>query len=192
MTDEEFEPLVGRLEQQAKRNPAGYRTRALLMALLGNAYLGVMLLLIALLVVAAAISVVWIKAAGVKIAILMAVFLWLVLKALWVRLAPPEGTEITARDAPELFRMIEELRRALRSPSFHHVLVTNDFNAAVVQAPRLGLFGWYRNYLLIGLTLAKGPSSSSRRCLLTSSAISARATAACRTGSIASACAGAA
>jgi hypothetical protein len=67
MTDEEFETLVGRLEQQAKRNPAGYRTRVLLMALLGNAYLGVMLVLIALLVVAAAISVVWLKAAGVKI-----------------------------------------------------------------------------------------------------------------------------
>ena len=69
------------------------------MALLGNAYLGVMLVLIALVVVAATISVVWLKAAGVKIAILMAVLLWLVLKALWVGLAPPEGTEITARDA---------------------------------------------------------------------------------------------
>jgi Zn-dependent protease with chaperone function len=155
VTDEEFETLVGRLDQQAKRNPAGYRKRVLLMALLGNAYLGVMLALIALLVVAAAISVVWLKAAGVKIAILMAAFLWLVLKALWVGLAPPEGTKITESDAPALFGMIEELRRALRSPRFHHVLVTDDFNAAVVQAPRLGLFGWYRNYLLIGLPLAK-------------------------------------
>jgi Zn-dependent protease with chaperone function len=155
VTDEEFETLVGRLDQQAKRNPAGYRTRVLLMALLGSAYLGVMLVLIALLVVAAAISVVWVKAAGVKIAILMAVFLWLVVKALWVGLAPPEGAEVTARDAPELFGMIEELRRALHSPRFHHVLVTGDFNAAVVQVPRLGLFGWYRNYLLIGLPLAK-------------------------------------
>jgi hypothetical protein len=27
MTDEEFENLVSRLDQQAKRNPAGYRTR---------------------------------------------------------------------------------------------------------------------------------------------------------------------
>lgn len=155
MTKEEFEILVGKLDQLAKRNPAGYRARVLLVALLGNAYLGVMLLLIALLVVAAAISVVWLNAAGVKIAILMAVFLWLVLKALWVGLALPEGAEIMARDAPELFGMIEELRRALRSPRFHHVLVTDDFNAAVVQAPRLGLFGWYRNYLLIGLPLAK-------------------------------------
>jgi Zn-dependent protease with chaperone function len=161
VTKEEFEVLVGKVDQLAKRDPAGYRARVLLVALLGNAYLGVMLLLIALLVVAAAISVVWLegagvwlKGAGVRIAILLAVFLWLVLKALWVGLALPEGAEITARDAPELFGMIEELRRALRSPRFHHVLVTDDVNAAVVQAPRLGLFGWYRNYLLIGLPLA--------------------------------------
>ena len=155
MTNEEFEALVGKLDEQAKRSPASYRTRVLLMALLGNVYLGIMLVLIGALLVAAAASVLWLKAAGVKIAIVVALFLWMVLKALWVRLSPPEGTEITARDAPELFAMIEELRRALRSPRFHHVLVTDDFNAAVAQTPRLGLFGWSRNYLLIGLPLAK-------------------------------------
>ena len=158
MTDEEFEGLVGKLEGQARRNPAAYKTRVLLMALLGNAYLGVMLALIAGLLAAAAVSVVWLKAAGAKIALVVGVFLWLVLKALWVRLAPPEGSEVTKREAPELFAMIEELRRQLRSPRFHHVLVTDDFNAAVVQAPRLGIFGWYRNYLLIGLPLAKALS----------------------------------
>jgi Zn-dependent protease with chaperone function len=132
-----------------------YRTRVFLVALLGNAYLAAMLALIAALLAAAALSVVWLKALGAKIAFFIGVFLWLVLKALWVRLEPPEGTRITAQEAPELFRMIEELRRRLRSPRFHHVLVTDDFNAAVVQAPRLGMFGWHRNYLLIGLPLAK-------------------------------------
>ncbi|HEX6265439.1 MAG TPA: M48 family metallopeptidase, partial [Burkholderiales bacterium] len=155
MTDGEFEALAGRLEERAKANPAGYRTRVLMMALLGNVYLGAMLVLIAALLAAAVLSVVWLKAAGAKIAFIVGVFLWLVLKALWVRLQPPEGTEVTAKEAPELFAMIEELRGKLRSPRFHHVLVTDDFNAGVVQAPRLGIFGWYRNYLLIGLPLAK-------------------------------------
>jgi hypothetical protein len=77
----------------------------------------------------------------VKIAVVMAAFLWVVLKALWLRLSPPQGTEIKPREAPELFAMIEELRRALRSPRFHHVLVTDDFNAPWSRrapgAPRL-------------------------------------------------------
>ena len=155
MSDEEFAVLVGRLEQQARRNPARYKTRVLLMALLGNAYLGLMLLLIAACLLAALASIAMLKAAGAKIALVVGVFLWMVLKALWVRIPPPEGAEVTARQAPELFAMIEELRRALGAGRFHHVLVTDDFNAGVVQAPRLGLFGWHRNYLLIGLPLAK-------------------------------------
>jgi Zn-dependent protease with chaperone function len=156
VTNEEFEALVARLEGEAKRSPGGYKTRVVLMALLGNAYLGVMLVLIVALLLAAIVSIAWLKGAGVKIALVLGVFLWMVLKALWIRLEPPQGAEVTAREAPELFAMIEELRRALRAPRFHHVLVTDEFNAGVVQAPRLGFFGWSRNYLLIGLPLAKG------------------------------------
>jgi Zn-dependent protease with chaperone function len=126
-----------------------------LVALLGNAYLAAMLGVIVALLGAAAVSVVWLKALGLKIAFVIGVLLWVVLKALWIRLDPPEGTEVTAKDAPELFAMIDELRAKLRSPRFHHVLVTDDFNAGVVQDPRLGIFGWYRNYLMIGLPLAK-------------------------------------
>ena len=156
MTNEEFEALVGRLEEKAKGNPGGYRARVMMMALLGNAYLAGVLVVLAVLLAVAAVSVIWLKAAGAKIAFVIGVFLWLVLKALWIRLDPPEGTEVTAKEAPELFAMIEELRRKLRSPRFHHVLVTDDFNAGVVQDPRLGIFGWHRNYLLIGLPLMKG------------------------------------
>ncbi|MEH2151887.1 M48 family metallopeptidase [Nostoc sp.] len=41
----------------------------------------------------------------------------------------------------------------LKAPRFHHILLTNDFNAAVVQIPRLGLLGWQQNYLIVGLPL---------------------------------------
>jgi hypothetical protein len=123
VTNEEFEALVGRLEGEAKRSPGGYKTRVVLMALLGNAYLGLMLVLIAALLLAAVVSIAWLKGAGVKIAFVVGVFLWMVLKALWIRLEPPQGSEVSARDAPELFAMIEELRRALHAPRFHHVLV---------------------------------------------------------------------
>lgn len=35
------------------------------------------------------------------------------------------------------------------------MLLSDDFNAAVTQVPRLGIFGWPRNYLLLGLPLMK-------------------------------------
>lgn len=155
MTDQEFEALVGRLEQKAKQNPRAYRARVLATALLGNAYLAAVLVVIVALLALALVSVAWLKAAGAKIALVVGMFLWLVLKALWIRLDPPEGIEVNSAEAPELFAMIEELRRKLRAPRFHHILVTDDFNAGVIQNPRLGIFGWHQNYLMIGLPLTK-------------------------------------
>jgi hypothetical protein len=41
----------------------------------------------------------------------------------------------------------------LKTASIHEVLVTPEFNASIAQVPRLGVFGWHRNYLRIGLPL---------------------------------------
>ena len=158
MTNEQFHSLVLKLEEQARHDPSGYKKRVMLLALLGNAYLGVMLLLIFSLFAVLLASIVVLKALGVKLALVVGFFLWMMVKALHVKIAPPSGTEVRAKDAPELFAMIAELRRQLGAPAFHHVLVTDDFNAGVVQVPRLGLFGWHRNYLLVGLPLMKALS----------------------------------
>src|SRR6516225_6217609 len=97
----------------------------------------------------------YLKGAAIKLALIFGGFFWVVAGAMWVRLDPPKGRPIANSDAPELFALIDKLRRALGAPRFHHVLITEDFNAAVVQFPRLGLLGWYRNTLLIGLPLMK-------------------------------------
>jgi hypothetical protein len=152
VADDEFEALVGRLESQAKRDPAGYKTRVLMMALLGNAYLAVTVLLIAALVAVAAVSVIWLKAAGVKLALVLGLFLWVVLKALWVKVPPPQGAEISEKDAPEFFAMIDDCA-ALRRRGFCTPSPTTSTPASYGRrnsALRLG-----RNYLLIGLPLTK-------------------------------------
>lgn len=155
MTNEKFAALVARLEKQAQRNPGGYQRRVVLLALLGNAYVLMMLALVVVLLGASLASVVVLKAIGVKLVLVMGFFLWLLLKALWVRIPPPEGVRITAAQAPELFAIIDDLRRKLQAPRFHDVLIVDELNAAVVQTPRLGALGWYRNTLLIGLPLMK-------------------------------------
>src|SRR4029078_11357063 len=60
---------------------------------------------------------------------------------------------LSREQAPKLFAVLEEIRTALNCSPFHHVLLIGEHNAAVVQVPRLGVFGWHRNYLLIGLPL---------------------------------------
>jgi Zn-dependent protease with chaperone function len=158
MTDDQFDARVAQLERLAKRRPGLYKFRVLLMALLGNAYLAGMLALIAALFAASLASIVYLKALGVKLALVVGAFLWVILRALWVKMDAPAGRQLARGEAPDLYAMIDTLRHALRSPRFHHVLITDDFNAAVVQVPRLGMFGWHRNYLLVGLPLMKALS----------------------------------
>lgn len=165
MTDETFKILVGRLERTAARSPALYRLRVLLLALLGYGYVlgvlaGTVALVLLVLVYGRA------NAAVLKIEIFLVVFAGLILRALWVRLPPPEGLAVERRDAEALFAEIDRLQRALRTPRVHQVLVTSDFNAAISQVPRLGILGWQKNYLTLGLPLMQALSPAGFRSVL--------------------------
>ena len=155
MQQEEFEALAARLEREAQRNPGLYKLRVIGLALCGYGYLaGILLVLLALLIGSLA-SLLVLKGLAVKLIIPIAGFVWLVLKAMWVRISAPQGHELRRKESPALFALVDSLRTRLQSTPFHRILVTDEFNAAVVQVPRLGLLGWHRNYLLIGLPLMK-------------------------------------
>ena len=101
-------------------------------------------------------SLIYLKGLGVKLVLAVGALLYAVLRSLWVKQDPPGGERVTAADAPKLFNMLEELRQRLHTPAIHTVLVTPEFNAGVSQVPRMGLFGWHRNFLVLGLPLMKG------------------------------------
>jgi hypothetical protein len=83
-----------------------------------------------------------------------------------VKLPLPQGRVVTAAEVPALFAVLHELQRQLRSASFHQVLIDTDCNAGVVQVPRLGLLGWPRNYLILGLPLLDGLAPEEMRAVL--------------------------
>jgi len=150
-----FETLITRMEALAAGNPGAYRRRVFGMAILGYGYL---LLVVTVLLVLSAIlltGIVYGQVIAVQLLFVIGGPLLLVLRAMWVRLEPPAGERLTASRVPELFRMLENLRSRLATPRIHRVLLTPDFNAGVMQVPRLGLLGWYRSYLFIGLPLMK-------------------------------------
>jgi len=155
MTNEEFDALVSKLEQQAIRSPAIYKSKVVLLGLIGYAYLGLVLSLILGLFLSLLASIFYLKAIAIKLAIPVGLVLWKMVKAMWVKIPPPTGRVLQSAEAPALFSLIETLRVKLKAPPFYQVILTGDFNAAVVQLPQLGIFGWYRNYLLIGLPFMK-------------------------------------
>ena len=165
MTDETFKTLVGRLERTAARHPALYKLRVLLLALLGYGYvLGILAGTVALVVLVLTLG--RLNAAIIKIEIFLVVFAGLILRALWVRLSPPEGLPLERQDAAGLFAEVDRLQTALRTPRVHQVLLTSDFNASMSQIPRLGVFGWHKNYLTLGLPLMQALSPAGFRAVL--------------------------
>jgi len=169
----EFEQMVARLEAKSRQTPAAYQANVALLALLGFAILAVIIgTACAVLVTLVAVPVVlWIGgfhmvAAYVwlgKLLLLLALPLWFLvrssLSALLTRLPAPQGLELRREQAPALFEALDAMRRRMKGPRFHHVLVNDALNAAVVQRPLFGLFGPPRNYLIVGLPLLECLSS---------------------------------
>lgn len=167
MDDSRFEKLVTRLESTAQASPSWYMARVLVVVLLGFVILAVAMLfaLVPAVLFLALILLLATHGAGVllllfklgKLIALLILPVWAMFKSavqmLFTRFPRPEGRELTAQEAPALFAQLAELRQKLRTPRIHHVLLTDELNAAIVQYPRFGLFGFEQNYLILGLPL---------------------------------------
>lgn len=158
MNRDEFDALVRRREDESRKHPRAFLVRTGALAFLGYAYiLGVLVLMLSVVALLAGLVVMAPNLLTLKLALIFGLgagaVAWAILRALWIRMPAPEGLALTGADAPELAAMIAELQARLGAPAFHRVLVVPEFNAGVVQVPRLGVFGWHRNYLLLGLPL---------------------------------------
>jgi Zn-dependent protease with chaperone function len=153
-----FESSAKKAEAEAERNPGLYKLKLALYGVLG--YLVIFALLAVLLAIVGGLSVLAVKNTFVlilllkkKLIFLLIPVIWVLFRALWVTLEAPQGYVARKKDYPELFAAIDELRKKLKAPSVHQVLITPEFNAAIVQTPRLGVFGWNKNTLILGMEL---------------------------------------
>jgi Zn-dependent protease with chaperone function len=96
---------------------------------------------------------------GTPVLLVLVVLLAGTVRTLWIRTQPPDGFELTQFDAPELFEALELIRMETRGPKIGKVLLTGNFNAFIARIPRLGVFGWHRNYLVLGLPLLQALST---------------------------------
>lgn len=171
MSQDSFQALVNRLETAWSGRPEGLLRHTVAWVTLGYVVLAapvlVGLILLATGVALAALyqSLVATVLAGV-IALAglgLAVF---VLGCMWVHFEPPEGLVLEEKDHPELHKVLAELGDLAGGMRFHRVMLDPDMNASVVQTPRLGIFGWYRSHLMIGLPLMEALSLDELKAVL--------------------------
>jgi Zn-dependent protease with chaperone function len=169
MTREDYEALVQRLEGYAKTHPDRYAVRVGVLAGLGYAYVWLVLAIATGLLV-------WLVrveirgefggAGLIRLTVALVLFVYTILRALWVRFEAPAGIVVGRHDVPDLMALVDELVTAVQAPAFDQVVVSDDFNAAVSQQPRFGLVGGYRSYLIVGLPLAYGLTAEEFRAVL--------------------------
>lgn len=165
MDHEEFGWLVNRLEAQAANRPAAFRAKVILISCAAYIVLFIALALYAALVVLGWIYLAdnggWVHKAGFALATLAALPVFYgVLRTMLMPLDPPAGRTLTRAEAPVLFDLLDKMRRKLGGPPIHHVLVDEEYNAAICQLPRWGLVGPVTNYLTIGLPYMLGGQTS--------------------------------
>src|SRR5262249_32090144 len=89
-----------------------------------------------------------------------------VLKNLLIKIPETDGGVVDRAQAPGPFSMLDELGARLNCKPFYRVQLTFKQNAGVAQIPRLGVLGWSRSYLLLGLPLLDGCSREEIRAVL--------------------------
>lgn len=166
-----FETLVKKAEAELGTNPAAYRRRIALLAVLGYAAIfGLLTLLILLLGggLAAAMfsSTLFILLFKTKLIAAVVVPIWILARSLFVRVKAPQGYPLDRKGYPVLWQEIDALRAKLSSLPIHEVVLTPQMNAAVSQTPRLGIFGPYKNTLVLGLELLMSLTPEQMRAVL--------------------------
>lgn len=158
-SEQRYKALIERLQVQAREAPEAYRSRVMLLAALGYAAIGAVLLVAVGLPVGIVTA---LLATGrdfdpwlLMVLVPQGFFAAMVVRALWLRFGVPSGYRLAPGEAPELQAEIERLRLAAGAPPLAAVVIDSELNAGAASMPRLlGLLG-HHHYLVIGLPLMR-------------------------------------
>ncbi|WP_339134629.1 MAG: M48 family metallopeptidase [Candidatus Electrothrix sp. GW3-4] len=163
MTDEQYAALVSESDELARTRPDRYLRKMRCLLWLGDLYLVVITVLLLTLQVGALCIIIrdlYTGAVGWQTVLSIPVLIWaswLMYKLVLMKggRKASSGIPLTREQAPELFTLIDTLSSQADAQPLHRVLITDIFHASLEQLPRLGIFGWYHNTLLLGLPLFK-------------------------------------
>jgi Zn-dependent protease with chaperone function len=170
MEQREYETLVWSLQSEAQEVPGSFRIKVVSLSVFAYVILfGVLSLLLLGIYLSFSLAQggsLFTKLMLMSWLLVVLPIVWLVLRMFFSAIPVPQGRELTKEEAPQLFSMLEQMQQRLQAAPIHHVLVTEDFNAAIAQCPRFGLFGGYRNYLVLGLPLMYAVSGEELRAII--------------------------
>lgn len=82
------------------------------------------------------------------------------------RHVPTPGVPLTREQAPELYKLIESVRKSIGHRKIRQVVITDDFQLEIRQTPAVGFPLWFDHTLVIGLPLLQSVAPKHFRCEL--------------------------
>lgn len=158
MSRSEFDATVERIEQRYAGRYRALAWRTALMVALGYAgFLAWVLSLAAVGFAAFAVATFELSAVSLVFIVIgacaLGIALWQAAEVLWLPGDDSEYCRLRRKDVPQLFGLMEKMRRELRAPRIHRVELSMELNASIRQESRLGILGWQRNSMRLGLPL---------------------------------------
>ena len=155
MDDAWFRRQVGRHTNSWRDQPREFARRTAMDAAMA---LGTLVGLSVLLLIAALLTLVawWRSETGwpwLLLGLLLLALAWPLARALRLRAAPPPGVAIGPQQAKEVHALVEKAREALGAAPIDELRFDVSLEVKLVAQPRLGLLGWPRQVLVIGLPL---------------------------------------
>jgi Zn-dependent protease with chaperone function len=175
----QYQVLINTLTYEARNKPCLYKFRVATWVMFGYLYL-LFVILLSLGLLAGLFLIVtismnmgrYIFAAWrllifiIPVILALLTFIFTLVSSLFIKIPEPEGLYLERGQSLHLFRDIAWLRERMDVPEFDEILLTSDYNAAVTQVPRFGLFGGHKNILVIGLPLMLSVSHEQFRAVL--------------------------
>lgn len=171
MTRADFDELLRRIEDRYRSAPEALERSTTTWVRLGQAVVAVWLLFLFLLTALAFVAGIMVDPPGglVILAVGVAIGVYAIAQAglfLLIDSPAPDGRLLRPGEAVELTALLGALQREMKCRPFHEVRLSMDFNAGVSEIPRLGIFGWPRTILDVGLPLLLILSAAEFRAVL--------------------------
>lgn len=149
-----FQQHIERLDELCKTRPKVYFARLIALAALGYAYIWLVLAALAFFCFLLLLLLIKLPFLALKLGLPLLILIGVIMRSFWIKgTPPPEGVYLKKHEYRQVFEIVEEIRQAINAPRVDAIVIIPDFNAAVLQKARLGLLGWHKNYLLLGMPL---------------------------------------
>lgn len=163
---DEYNAKMEKITQLFQEKPGEFFFRVSALICLGYAYIALAMVVLITFTLFTFILLIKLPFLAFKLGIPLLLVLGVIFRSFWVKAPPVDGIPLKKKDYPKLYEMVQEIADHIKAPKVHQVQLVPDFNAAVTQRARLGLFGWHKNYLILGIQIVKTCSYDELRSIL--------------------------